>query len=277
MSNPATNKRMVEVVARVFFVQQFRSIDGEKGLIKLELTNSSHTLSAKLDPALLNGRERLIDGQAYRCQLLREEQALLGDYRIIGISRFDNPQKLFTPLLPLGACVRKEVARAIQALDLSWKNPGLRNFMARVFSNPRFSSEWVMAPQTFDGTNMEPSGLAEEAIYACFQIKANPFLSISQQEIAMAALILSRPGRQWVRGNDSIPVFVPDWLHLAASDMQWLANCYPDIYSKLIGIWRSLDTGSREPDHAGVNGVLHVAIWMALGYSPKSITDLIDL
>ena len=89
---------MVEVVARVFFVQQFRSIDGENGLIKLELTNSSHTLSAKLDPALLSGRERLIDGQAYRCQLLREPAKTLHAALTVG------------RLCPRGSCTRDSSA-----------------------------------------------------------------------------------------------------------------------------------------------------------------------
>lgn len=272
MPNAIAYKNLVEVVARVFFVQQLQSYDG-KGVIKLELTNSRHTLTAQVDAALVRGKDKLIDGEAYRCQIVREQDPLLGEYRILGMTRYENPEKLFTPLIPLGGCVRDEVAEAFQALNLSWKNPGLRNFMARVFSNPEFAAEWVMAPRAFDCTDVEPNGLMEEAVYACFQIRANPFLTSFQKEIAMAALILSRPGRQWVRGNDSMRVVVPESLHLAPADMKWLSICYPDTYSKLMGIWASLDTADPALDHAGAAGVLYAATWMALGYLPPAQSD----
>jgi hypothetical protein len=56
MPNAIAYKNLVEVIARVFFVQQLQTYDG-RGLIKLELTNSSQTLTAKVDAALVRGCE----------------------------------------------------------------------------------------------------------------------------------------------------------------------------------------------------------------------------
>ncbi|MCA3000553.1 MAG: hypothetical protein ING68_09430 [Rhodocyclaceae bacterium] len=95
MPNAIAYKNLVEVVARVFFVQQLQTYDG-RGLIKLELTNSSQTVTAKVDAALVRGKDKLIDGEAYRCQIVREQDPLLGEYRILGMTRYENPEKLFT-------------------------------------------------------------------------------------------------------------------------------------------------------------------------------------
>jgi len=280
MLNFIADQTATEVVARVYFVSYSTSKTGV-ATVKLELTNMVQAALVTVDQALLQSKPPLVDGDIYRCQLLNIRNSRIevtDNWKLIGISPCENVKGIGLHMLPLSACVDQQLVDDFWLLDPMWKNPGLRDFVDRVFKDTVFALSWVLAPLNPHHESPTPSGLFAEAVAAAHQIQENPFLTDFQKELGIAAALLSRPGRAWVRSNQKheeqgkwninrCPTFNP-------KAMRRLQLWFPDIYTKLISIWTCLENPLTSDSHQGPNGALHVAIYMALRYAPVHNREL---
>jgi len=280
MLNFIADQTATEVVARLYFVAHSKNKSGV-ATVKLELTNMVQAALVTVDQALLQSKPPLVDGDIYRCQLLNIRNAkneVTDKWKMIGISTCENLKGIGLDMLPLSACVDQQLVDDFWLLDPAWKNPGLRDFVDRVFKDTVFALSWVLAPLNPHHESPTPSGLFAEAVAAAHQIQENPFLTDFQKELGIAAVLLSRPGCEWVRANqqdeESASWTINRCPRFNPRVMRRLQLWFPDIYTKLISIWTCLENPLTSDLHQGPKGALHVAIYLALRYAPVHNREL---
>jgi len=261
MNTLGIGMNFMELEGRVYF-EPCTVSDLGRTQVRLIVINQAWRVDCRVDDVFLASLPVFTDGAAVKVQVKRIKPACVHDWQVLGMVKSAEDKFSGLDLLPIWLCERQNVIDNYYEMDGIFNHPGLREFLWRAMANTDFAKAYVTA---YRHTPMDqrPSGILQEAIWACEEIKRNPFLNDHQKELARVAALLHRPGRLWC-GTPEPEIVGPPSLHLNRQAVGWMSKTYPEVFQKLVDIWQRIDNPSSKPKSNLPNDV-YVAVWMALG------------
>ena len=261
--NPSTIA--IEVVRRLFINGAILDQRGRR-LVQVEMTDMYSTAFAYASAQNLPKIERIVDGEAYRCQLIWDKSAFPIGWRILGLTRTPARGDTAFELVPRARILTEAHVVQLDLLISCVVEPTLRRFLSDVFSDRDFVMRYFNAPIDTDGYAQYPEGPLGAALRAISHYWSATGLTDSQRQLGAIALLFTEPGLTWISSkggqlaaSDKCPQF-PSWA------VRYMTRVQPRWWRVLLTLWaeQSVEPVAKE---AYVSPVMRAAYHLAIAHA----------
>ena len=235
-------------------------------LVQVEMSDMYSTGFAYASAQTLPKIARIIDGEAYRCQLKWNTTAFPVGWRIFGITRTAVRGDAAFDLVPRARILTEAHVVQLDLLISCIVEPTLRHFLSDVLSDRAFVMRYFNAPIDSDGYAKNPEGQLGAALRAISHYWSATGLTDSQRQLGAIALLFMEPGLTWISsegGRLAASVKCPQFPSWA---VRYMTRVQPRWWRVLLTLWAEQ---SAEPvaQEAFVSPVMRAAYHLAIAHA----------
>ncbi len=232
----AAPKCAVEVVRRLFVSGAILDKTGHR-LVQVEICDMHSTALAYASDITLPEIARIIDGEAYRCQLKWEKTAFPIGWRMLGLARTPTRGDTAFNLVPRTRILTDAHVVPFEILVGCIVEPTLRRFLSDVFSDRDFVMRYFSAPTESLAFAENPAGPLVTALEAISHYWYTPGLTENQQQLGAIALLFTAPGSTWVSSGGGQSALLNKHPQFPVWAVQDMARAQPRWWQVLLTIW----------------------------------------
>ena len=233
-------KCVVEVVRRLFVNGAILDQKGQR-LVQIEICDTHSADFAYASDTTLPEIARIIDGEAYRCQLKWEKAAFPIGWRMLGLTRTPVRGDAAFELVPRTRILSTAHIVQFDVLISCIVEPTLRRFVSDVFSDCDFVMGYFSVPADSLGYAQNPETPLGSALNAISHYWYTPGLSEHQRQLGAVALLLTEPGLTWLASGGGQSALFGEHPHLPAWAVQDLIRVQPHWWRTLLMLWAEIN------------------------------------